>query len=389
MKRKRTKWLLGAGLFLCGIAAAVYLFRPVPLEVETGFVTCGPMQVTVSSEGRTRVRDRFVVSSPVEGNLGRIEVKEGTPVRRGTVLTWLTPSPLDIRSERQRQAALEVAEAEKRAADAQVARARLDLEQATRERRRISGLVENGIRPHQDLDAAETAESTARQALSAATFAANAAAFHSDEIRSTLLKGNGQAIAIRSPVEGVVLRVIQQSERIVSSGTPIAEIGDPRQLELLFEILSTDAVKVQPGAAVIVQNWGGNEALQGRVRLVEPGAFTKVSALGVEEQRVNVIADFTDQPPALGDGYRVEGEIVVWRSPNAVQVPVSALFRIGTDWNVFVVENNRARLRKVQIGQRNQKNAEVLRGLGDGEAVILYPDDRLTEGTLIQTVLPN
>ncbi len=383
MKKKRIQWLLVLSLGVFGIAAAAYLFRASPLQVETSFVNCGPMQVTVSSEGRTRVRDRFIVSSPVEGSLGRIEGKEGHSVKRGTILTWLTPAPLEIRSERQRQASLQVAEAEKQATDSQVAHARLDLEQATRELKRISGLVEHGIRPRQELDAAQTSESSAREALRAATFAASAASFHIEEVRSTLLKSDGQALAIRSPVDGVLLRVIQQSERIVTAGTPIAEIGDPRKLELVFEILSTDAVRIKTGASVIVKNWGGDDVLQAKVRLIEPGAFTKVSALGVEEQRVNVIAEFSSELPSLGDGYRIEGEVVVWESADAVQVPVSALFRNGAEWNVFVVANGKAYLRAVRIGQRNQKNAEVLGGLAKGEVVILYPDDRLTQGALI------
>jgi HlyD family secretion protein len=389
MKRKRIRWFLLAGFTVFGISAAAYLLRPSPLEVETSRVECGAMQVTVSGEGRTRVRDRFVVSTPVEGNLGRVEVKEGHSVKRGAILTWLAPALLEVRSERQRQGSLQVAEAEEQAAEAQAARARVELEQATRELKRISDLVEHGIRPRQDLEAAETAQAGAREALSAATFAAGAAASHIEEIRSTLLKGDRHAIPVRSPVEGVVLRITQQSERIVPAGTPVAVIGDPRKLELLFEILSTDAVRVKPGAAVIVQNWGGEEALSASVRLIEPGAFTKISALGVEEQRVNVIADFIGESPLAGDGYRIEGEIVVWESRSAVQVPVSALFRSGTEWQVFVVENGRALVRTVQIGHRNQKNGEVLRGLAKGEVVILYPDDRLTRGQWVKTVLRN
>ena len=380
MKRKRLGRLFVIGSTVLGVTAAGYLLRPEPLEVETSVAQCGSMLETVSSEGRTRVRDRFVVSSPIEGKLGRLEVKEGHFVKRGSALAWLTPSPLDVRSERQREATLQIAEAEQQAAEAQVARARVDLEQATRELRRIAGLVEHGIRPPQELDAARTAEAAAQQALSAATFVSRAAAIHISEVRSSLLQGDGHAIPIRAPGDGVVLRIVQQSERIVTSGSPIAEIGDARKLELVFEVLSTDAVRIRPGARVIVQNWGGEESFEARVRLTEPGAFTKVSALGVEEQRVNVIADPAEDSPALGDAYRIEGEIVVWETTDAVQVPISALFRNGTEWNVFVVEDGRAVVRTVQIGHRNQRNAEVLHGVDENEIVILYPDDRLTDG---------
>jgi HlyD family secretion protein len=384
MKNKHIRWVLGISLLALGIAAAIYLLQPVPLQVETAQVECGPMQVTVSAEGRTRVRDRYIVSSPIEGTLGRVEVKEGHFVKRGTILTSVSPAPLEVRSERQRQAALQVAEAERQAAEAQVAHARLDLEHAKRELDRIAGLVRHGVRPSQDLDAAQTAESTAHEALAAATSAAGAAAFRVEENRAALLKGAGHAIPIRSPLDGVVLRIIQQSERIVAPGDPVAEIGDRRRLELVFEILSTDAIKIEPGAAVIVHNWGGEKTLQAGVRLIEPSAFTKVSALGVEEQRVNVIADLIVDEPSLGDGYRIEGDIVVWESAEPLQAPVSALFRNGTEWNVFVVEEGRAFARAVTIGHRNEKNAEVLSGLVEGEVVVLYPDDRLSHGKRVQ-----
>jgi HlyD family secretion protein len=387
MKKKRMQWLVLAGLAVFGAAGGIYLFRPEPLKIESALVDCGPMAVTISSEGRTRVRDRFVVSSPVHGNLGRLEAKEGHRIKRGAILTWVTPAPLEIRSERQGEASLQAAEMERQSAEAIAAGARVDLEQATRELQRISKLVEHGIRPRQELETAEAAESGARDALGAATAAVGAADFHIEEIRSTLLSGAAHAIPIRSPVEGLVLRVIQQSERILPAGTPVAEIGDARNLELVFEILSSDAVRVPAGADVILQNWAADETLTARVRLVEPGAFTKVSALGVEEQRVNVVADLVAASTLLGDGYRVEGEIVVWRSDNSIQVPVSALFRHGSEWQVFVVENGRIVLRTIRIGHRNQKTAEVLNGLVEGEEVVLYPDDRLEAGLPVKGVV--
>ena len=384
MKDKRIRWLLWIGLTVFGVVAAVVLLRPEPLEVDASLVECGPMQVAISSEGRTRIRDRFVISAPVDGNLARLRVKEGHRVKQGDVLGWLMPAPLDIRSERQFEAALQVAQSEHQAAEAQVARARVDLNQAARELQRLSGLVGQGVRPRQELDSAQTAEAAAREALNAATFAAKAAAIHVDEVRSALLAGDRNAIPIRATIDGVVLRVAQQSERIVDSGTPIVEIGNPGHLELVFEVLSTDAVRILPGALVIVRNWGGEELFGARVRLIEPAAFTKVSALGVEEQRVNVIADLTAEAPSLGDAYRIDGDIVVWESSEAVQVPVSALFRNGADWNVFVVENGHALVRSVQIGERNQNNAQIAAGLNEGETVVLYPDDRLTHGQAIQ-----
>ena len=386
MRGNRLHWFLLIGFGGLVITAGAYLLRPSPLEVEVGFVDCGSMQVTVSSEGRTRVRDRFVISSPVEGNLGRVQVKEGQAVKRGTILTWLTPAPLEVRYELERQASLQAAESERQAAEAQVARLRAELDEAERELMRVSELVKHGIRSRQDLDAAQTTQSRARQALNAANFAVDAAAAHIEEIRSTLLHDSNHATPIRSPVDGVVLRIIQQSERILPAGTQIAEIGNPRNLELVFDILSIDAVRVRAGASVLVQNWGGEETLLATVKLVEPGAFTKVSALGIEEQRVNVIAVLGGAAPPLGDGYRVEGEIVVWESADVIQVPVSALFRHGAEWQVFVVENGRVSLRAVQVSHRNQRMAEVLRGLSKGETVVLYPDDRLVSGKSVKPV---
>ena len=216
------------------------------------------------------------------------------------------------------------------------------------------------------------------------TSIAEAESFRVEEIRSSLLKSSAQqAVAVRSPVNGLILRVNQESERIVSPGSPLVEIGDPRRLELIFEVLSTDAMKVGPGADVIVRNWGEQRHLPAHVKLIEPGAFTKISALGVEEQRVNIIAEFCEETPSLGDGYRVEGDLVIWRSQNSLQVPVSALFRQSGEWNVFVVENERAITRAIKIGQRNSQFAEVLDGLANGDVVILYPDDRLTPGAQV------
>jgi HlyD family secretion protein len=379
------RWILLAALALLVAAGARYVLREQPLQVETAIIQEGPMQVAVTAEGRTRVRDRFVVSSPVEGRLGRIEARVGHKVKRGTILTSITPAPLEIRSERQREAALRVAEAEGQSADARVMQARVNLQQAERELRRVTGLVESGIMPAQNLDSVRTTEASARQELASALSMASAARYHVEEVRSSLLKTEGQSIALRSPVNGVVLRLIQESERVVSPGMAIVEIGDPTKLELIFEVLSVDAVRIKPGYDVIVRNWGEEGQSGARVTMIEPGAFTKVSALGVEEQRVNVIAEFCDGIPSLGDGYRVEGEIVVWKSEQSLQVPVSALFREGSEWNVFVVEGERAVSRQISIGQRNSQTAEVLGGVSKGDMVILFPGDRLTSGMLIKT----
>lgn len=383
MKNRTTRWIVFAGLVALAVVGTRYALTEEPLQVETAPVEIGPMQVAVSAEGRTRMRDRFVISSPIEGRLGRIEFKEGHPVKKGTVLTWLTPAPLEIRSERQRQAALSAAEADVDSARARVVQAQLNVDLADRELERVSRLVDSGIRPTQDLDSVRTTAASAKQELAAAISTSTAASYRAEEVRSSLLKSDGEAIAVKSPVSGVVLRILQESERVVSPGTPILEIGNPAKVEIVFEVLSSDAVRIKPGADVIVQNWGEEQRTAATVRIIEPRAFTKVSALGVEEQRVNVIAEFCDVIPSLGDGYRVEGELVVWESPSSLQVPVSALFRAGPDWNTFVVEGSRAIARRVTIGQRNSKNAEVLSGLSKGDVVVLYPDDRLSSGKAV------
>jgi HlyD family secretion protein len=385
MKSRVMRWVLFAVLAILVAAGAWYLLREQPLQVETARINEAPMQVAISAEGRTRVRDRFVVSAPIEGRLGRLETREGRTLKRGAILGWITPAPLEIRSERQREAALRAAEAEVESADARVMQARLSVEQAERELNRISGLVESGIRPGQDLDSFRTAAASAKQELASATSIASAARYHVEEVRSSLLKADGQAVPVRSPVDGVVLKLLQESERVVSAGTPVVEIGNPTGIELVFEVLSGDAVRIKPGFDVRVRNWGEDQQSDAVITMIEPGAFTKVSALGVEEQRVNVIAEFRGAIPALGDGYRVEGDIVVWKTPEAIQVPVSALFREGTQWNVFVVDGDRAVSRQVTVGQRNSQAAEVLSGLTKDEAVILFPDDRLSSGKRITT----
>ena len=191
-------------------------------------------------------------------------------------------------------------------------------------------------------------------------------------------------IDVRSPVAGHVLRVHEESERIVAAGTPLLEVGDPGDIEVVVDVLSADAVRIRPGAPVAIEDWGGEQPLEARVRLVEPSGFTKVSALGVEEQRVNVVADFVDGPGALGDGYRVEARVVVWEAPDVVRVPGSALFRRGDAWHVFVVERGTARLRRVEVGHRGSFEAELLAGLEPGERVVLHPSDRVQDGVRVR-----
>jgi len=359
---------------------AFALVRSGPVPVETARATRRPLQVTVDEDGETRVRDRFVVAAPVAGRVTRIALREGDSVRAGTVLARMSPTPLDPRSRNEAAARLDAAEDAQSAARAAVAQARVAHEQAHRAWARAQQLAADKSISPADREQAELEEALRARELESAEFRAQAAAHNTEVARAGLAAG--EALVIRSPVVGRVLRVPAPSERVVTAGTPLLEIGDPSRLEIVADFLSTDAVNVARNAPLLVEGWGG-KTLRGRVRLVEPSAFTKVSALGVEEQRVNVIGDFVDPPGALGDRYRVEIRIILWQGDSVLTVPASALFRHGEGWRVFVVERGRARQRDVVVGHRTPFDAEVVRGLAVGEIVIRHPSDRIAEGVRV------
>jgi HlyD family secretion protein len=383
---KRVFFLIGA---LAAVALIAYLLRPSPVSVETATAARGSLRVTVDEEGKTRVRDRFILSAPVSGHLRRIELHEGDPIERGAVVAILAPLPLDERTRAEGRARLQAAIAAERAAQARAQRAATALEQAKRFHVRADQLAEQGTLAPQEREQAELSEQTLARDLESARFAARAAVFDVEAARSALLAAetegqNGSAqVTVRAPVAGRVLRLLQESERSVSAGTPLLEIGDPASLEVVLDLLSADAVKVRPGASVRVDG-GDGRLLSARIRTIEPSAFTKVSALGVEEQRVNVIADFSEPPGRLGDGYRVEASITVWEGNDVLKIPGSALFRRGSAWSVFVVDRGRARRQDVEVGHRNATEAEVLRGLEPGRVVVPHPSDRIREGTRVR-----
>ena len=302
--------------------------------------------------------------------------------------------PLDERARTQAEARLAAAEAAKRAAGARLEQARAALEQAQRTRERTDSLVEEGLKSSQDQEQDRLAETTALREVEAAEFAAQVARYEEEAARAALLEegpgvaDSGAAMGdtlqlVRSPVAGRVFRIATRSEQVVAAGTPLLELGDTSALEVVVDVLSPDAVRIKPGAMMLIEDWGGDSTLLARVRIVEPSAFTKISALGVEEQRVNVIADFLNPPERLGDGYRVEARIVIWEGDNVIKVPSSALFRGSDDWAVFVVEDGKARMRSLTIGQRNFRESEVIEGLSEGEEVVLYPSDELEDGVPI------
>ena len=382
-------------LIVVGIAGALLVLwlRPQPARVDTANAVRGPLQVTVDGEGRTRVRDRYVVASPVPGRLRRIALRRGDSVLQDQLIAQIESlplAPLDPRQRAEASARVNAAEDAQRESDAMVERAKAGYEQARRESERCEKLVAAGVISRQELERAQTAMDVAARELNAARSRSETAGHDVEVARSALLalgknqKQSVTTVQVHAPVSGRVLRVIEESERVISAGTALIELSNPSKLEVVIELLSTDAVKVKPGALVLIERWGGDSVLQARVRLIEPSAFTKVSALGVEEQRVNVIADFTEPAQTLGDGYRVEGRIVVWENENVLKIPSSALFRTGDGWSVFVVVESKAYLRQVQVGQRTPFEAEVISGLEDAARVIVHPSNEISEAMRVE-----
>ena len=387
-KTGRRKWV-GALVIVAAVTLAVFLLRPSPVSVETAKVVRGPMRVTVDEDGETRAHDRFVVAAPVAGRLLRVELEEGDNVTQNGVVANLEPLPLNQQQREEVLARIEAAEATKRQADARLAHAREDHEQTRRDFARAEALAKQSVLSAQALEQARNAETTSREELEAAKFSALAAASEVKVARAGLVgmgAGNTarQIIFLRSPIAGRVLRVIEKSERVLVAGASVVIVGDPSRIEVVTDVLTTDAVDVKPGAPVYLEGWGGDHALRAKVRLIEPAGFTKISALGVEEKRVNVIADFVDPPDGLADGYRVETRIVTWESHNVLSIPGSATFREGEPWRVFAIEGGRTRKKTVEIGHRNQTEVEVLQGLNEGEEVILHPSNQLKEGIRVR-----
>jgi HlyD family secretion protein len=375
--------------FILFIAAIVAMaLWPDTIEVDLARATRGPLEVTIDEEGETRVRERFVISAPVAGRLQRIELEPGDRVVRGMVLARLVPAPpalLDARSRAELTSAAEAARAALGQAQAERARAQATLERSQAALKRQVELSRAGLIPPEELEAAQTAARTADDGRRAAEFSAARAQFELDSARARVQQpaSGGAPVDIRSPVDGVVLKRLRESESVVPVGESLLEVGDPTALEIVSDLLSTDAVRVTAGQPVRLEQWGGSALLSGRVRRVEPSGFMKISALGVEEQRVNVIIDFADAAAAakaLGDNYRTEVRIVIWRADNVLRVPEAALFRQGDAWAAFGVENGRVRTRVVTLGQRNATEAEVTEGLGEGDEVVLHPPDTLTDG---------
>lgn len=367
---------------------------PKTTPVEVGTIARGPLVVTVDEEGVTRVRDRFVVSSPVAGRVLRIELEPGDKVKRGQVVARVraeAPPLLDERARAEGQAAIDSARAVLGRARAEEQRARATLSQLQRELTRMRELAQSRVVSAQELEAREAEAKVAEESVNAAAFAVQAATSELQRALARLAPSNpgavGRIVTVTAPVSGVVLKRMRESESTVPAGDPMIEIADPHRLEIVADLLSTDAVRVKPGARAIIEQWGGEKTIDARVRRIEPAGFTKISALGVEEQRVNVVLDFVDPSAAsavLGDAYRVEVRIVLWEAPGVLLVPTSALFRVGESWAVFTVDAERARRVLVTLGHRTGQQAEVVSGLSESTRVVLHPVDTLTDGARVK-----
>jgi HlyD family secretion protein len=395
--RKRRPWRTLLVVLLCLALAGLLVagFWPKPVPVQTATVTRGPMIVTVTEEGKTRIRSRYVVFPPTAGFLQRVELRAGARITAGeTVLAVLTPEPSTFLTPRMRAEALarlEAAEATVRARRAERERVHTSLELARRDLARIDALLADGAVARRDWDRADNEVRVLERELQAASFALQVAEHEAGVARAALSRDGapdqGEAVPILAPVDGYVLAVMEESARSVAPSTPIMEVGDPGDLEIEIELLSVDAVAVVPGAEAVIEHWGGEGSLRARVTVVEPGGFTKVSAIGVEEQRVKVRAELTDPLPEgimLGDRYGVQARIVTWRGEDVPRIPTSAVFRQAGEWKAFALENGRAALRTVAIGRENGLEAEVLEGLREGETVILHPPDTLEDGARVE-----
>lgn len=406
------KWL--RRLFLVAVALGivgmiVYALLPKPVGVDVGTVERGKLQVTVDEDGRTRIKEQYVVSTPLSGRLLRIGLDVGDPVIAGeTVIARIQPTDpelLDPRAQAQAQARVKAAEARLNQAATALEKAKASLDFAESEMARIRKLQERNAATPSQVEEKELQFRTATQEFRAARFAEEIARFELELERAALLRTqddtdgggkNGEAsgtlgeangeFIIRAPISGRVLKLYQESATVVTPGMQLAQLGDPSDLEVVVDVLSSDAVRIVPGAAATFDQWGGDYPLPATVRLVEPSGFTKISALGVEEQRVNVILDFvepSEQRANLGDSFRVEAHIVIWEGSDVLRVPNSSLFRHEGDWAVFRIDDGKAHLQPVVIGHQNSLQSEIFSGLEEGDRIVLHPSDKVIPGIAV------
>lgn len=389
--------LVWTAVGLLVVAGLVYGFMPRPLAVDLAEVARGPLTVTVVEEGRTRVIDRFVVSAPVAGFVRRIELDVGDPIHKGDRLLTLEPLRSDVLDPRRRaeaEARVAAARASLQGAQQEVAAAAADAEFTSSELARKDRLRADRTISEEELDRARASARASAATLRSSEFAVDVAR-HELEAAQTALEYSAavdageapETVSVIAPVGGSILGLIRESEGVVDAGQPLVEIGDPRALEVEVDVLSADAVKIAPGTRVRLLRWGGERPLAAVVRVVEPTGFTKISALGVEEQRVLVISDIVSPPDEwlrLGDGYRVEAEFILWHADDVLQVPSSAMFRVEDSWGVYLIDGGRAVLQSVQPGRRAGLEVQVLEGLQPGDRVVIHPGDDIADGSRIR-----
>lgn len=400
LETKRALLATAAGVVVLALLWALW---PKPVPVESAVIDKGPLLVVVEEEGKTRIKDVYTVSAPVTGKVVRVMLEAGDAVKKDDhIVVSIEPTVppfLDVRAMRELEAQIEAQKAALALAEAELRAASAELQFAESELRRAEALFKNNAAPERSLERARIDVDTRKAALARANanIDVRRRELESTQARTTppdaAMKGEvapGCCVNLRAPVSGRILRILQQSERVVMAGTPLLEIGDPANLEIVVDLLSADAVKVKEGSDATVEAWGG-PPLRAKVTRIEPAAFTKVSALGIEEQRVRTLLSLREAPPdarRLGHEFRVLAKIAVYATDAALRVPVSALFRHGETWSVFVMERGRARLVPLQIGQRNADFAEVRDGLAAGARVVLHPSDRITNGVRVVTGKP-
>jgi HlyD family secretion protein len=397
MKTATRRTLFVSGVILVVVVATIYGFLPKAVEVDLVAVSRGPLQVTIEEEGRTRLKERFVVSAPTAGYMRRIDAKVGDPVRKGQTVVALEPlrsQPLDPRSRAEAEATVFAAQAGLNAAIEKERAAAADAGYMEKRLERIANLYSKRYVAQDQFDQTASEAKKARAVQLSAKAAVDVSRSELDRAKTVLkhfppggIAEKANTVYVSSPVSGAVIKIYRESEGAVNVGEPLLEIGDSKNLEVRVELLSSDAVKIKKGGVVLFKRWGGEGTLTGMVRIVEPAGFTKVSSLGVEEQRVLVIAEFTSPPETwrlLGDGYRLEAHFVVWEGKDVLQIPASGLFRSGEKWAVFVEDNGKARQRTLEVGQRNGLTAEIISGLKEKERVVAHPDDSIKNGTSIR-----
>ncbi|MEX0345895.1 MAG: efflux RND transporter periplasmic adaptor subunit [Rhizobiaceae bacterium] len=391
-----TKWL-GLAALAAIVAAGIYIaLREQPALVDTAPVMSGPMTVTIDQEGTTRVRNVYTVSAPIAGHLDRTSLEEGDPVEANKTIVAsihpLDPPLIDRRTEAELLAAIEAARSGVAQAELEHQRALAALELAKADLERATRLFGSNIVSERDMQRAatevalkeaqvKTTEARIRQRQAELTSARARLMRPGDEVLD--IAGRQCCVEVTAPIDGIVLSVKVKSEQAVSAGTPLAEVGNPEDLEIAVDLLSEDAVRIRPGLKAEITNWGGERNLSATVRRVDPSAFTKISALGIEEQRVNAVLDLDEFEPLLGHGYRVFARLAIWKSDDVLQVPIAALFRTDGEWAVYRADNDRASLTTIEIGHLNDESAEVISGLKSGDQVILHPSDLLEDGSLI------